>query len=85
MLLSLSLTPWKNRLKLFRKTNAAMIQWMRKTWGWTNVSSLRPLQWANLLCSILLKNENPEAAGKEEEDGEHLVESRQGHLPEQNT
>ena len=37
---------------------------------------------ANLLCSIFLENENPEAAGEEEEDGEHLVEGRQGHLPE---
>ena len=26
------LTPWKNKLKLFRKTKAAIIQWIRKTW-----------------------------------------------------
>ena len=37
---------------------------------------------ANLLCSILLENENPEAAGEEEENGEHLVKGRQGHLPD---
>ena len=36
----------------------------------------------NLLGSILLQNENPEAAREEEKDREHLIESRQGHLPE---
>ena len=37
--------------------------------------------YTHLLCSILLENEHPEAAGEEEEDGEHLIEGRQGHLP----
>ena len=36
----------------------------------------------NLLCPILLEDENPETAREEEEDGEHLVEGRQRHLPE---
>ena len=36
----------------------------------------------NLLCPILLEDENPETAREEEEDGEHLVEGRQRHFPE---
>ena len=40
-----------------------------------------PVDPEHLLCSVLLENEHPEAAGEEERSGEHLVESRQGHLP----
>ena len=39
-----------------------------------------PVYTEHLFRTGLLEDENPEAAGQEEEDGEHLVERRQGHL-----
>ena len=62
---SLWLTPWKNKLRLFRKTSAAMIQCMRKTWKRCNKLN-KSLNLYNLFCSIFLEDENPEAAGEEE-------------------
>ena len=46
-----------------------------------NEMSFSEIHRTNLLCPILLEDENPETAREEEEDGEHLVEGRQGHLP----
>ncbi len=34
----------------------------------------------DLLWAVLLENEDPEAAGEEKEDAQHLVEGRQRHL-----
>ena len=46
---SLWLTPWKNKLRLFRKTSAAMIQCMRKTWNRCNKLN-KFLTWTT--CSV---------------------------------
>ena len=60
---NLRLTPWKNKLRLFRKTSAAMIQCMRKTW---NRCTQQIFDLNNLFCSVFLEDENPETAGEEE-------------------
>ena len=43
-------------------------------------SSHDPVDPEHLLCPILLEDEDPEATGEKEEDGEHLVQSWERHL-----
>merc|ERR1719435_643626 len=44
-------------------------------------SSHNPMYSEHLLRSILLQNKDPEASREEEENGQHLIQSRQRHLP----